>query len=59
MPNKDDDAYKSLLKQERAEVQIRLAVEQITLTQPQQTKARLEICLLKQGSVSLDDLKHV
>lgn len=49
LPNKDDDAYRALLKREteRAEVQIRLAEEQITLTRLQQTKAKLEIRLLK------------
>ncbi|KAJ8273751.1 hypothetical protein GJAV_G00105120 [Gymnothorax javanicus] len=46
--NKDDD-YKALLQKEteRAEVQICLAEEQLTLTKIQQTKARLEIRLLK------------
>ncbi len=50
LPNKDDDdACNSLFKKEtiRAEVEIHLAEEQITLTQLQQTKARLEIHLLK------------
>ena len=51
LPNKDDNIYKSLFKREteKADVQIRLAKEQITLTQIQQTKARLEIRLLKAG----------
>ena len=46
--NKDDD-YKALLQKEteRAEAQLRLAEEQLTLTKLQQTKARLEIRLLK------------
>ena len=46
--NKDDD-YKALLQKEteRAEAQLRLAEEQLTLTKLQQTKARLEIHLLK------------
>lgn len=50
LPKKDDDdAYRALLNREteRAEVQIRLAEEQITLTRLQQTKAKLEIRLLK------------
>lgn len=46
--NKDDD-YKALLQKEteRAEAQLHLAEEQLTLTKLQQTKARLESCLLK------------
>ena len=46
--NNNDD-YKALLQKEteRAEVQICLAEEQLTLTKLQQTKARLEIRLLK------------
>lgn len=46
--NKDDD-YKALLQKEteRAEAQLHLAEEQLTLTKLQQTKARLEIRLLK------------
>ena len=46
---KKDDAYKVLLQKEteRAEVQIHLAEEQLILARLQQTKARLEIRLLK------------
>ncbi|RXN19418.1 hypothetical protein ROHU_007285 [Labeo rohita] len=58
--NKDDD-YKALLQKETesAEAQFRLAEEQLTLTKLQQTKARLEIRLLKatlrQASLSTSD----
>ena len=46
---KKDDAYTVLLQKEteRAEVQIHLAEEQLVLARLQQTKARLEIRLLK------------
>ncbi|GAA6083814.1 uncharacterized protein LOC107710894 [Tachysurus ichikawai] len=49
LPNNNDDAYELLLKQEseRAEAQILLAEEQIKLTKLQQTKAKLQIRLLK------------
>ncbi|KAJ8003997.1 hypothetical protein DPEC_G00154220 [Dallia pectoralis] len=55
-PNQDDDAYESLMKREaeRAEIQIRLAEEQITLTQILQTKAKLEVRLLKAGLQKAD-----
>ncbi|GAA6088484.1 uncharacterized protein LOC107710894 [Tachysurus ichikawai] len=47
--NNNDDAYELLLKREteRAEAQILLAEEQIKLTRLQQTKAKLQIRLLK------------
>ncbi|GAA6104298.1 uncharacterized protein LOC107710894 [Tachysurus ichikawai] len=49
LPNNNDDAYELLLKREteRAEAQILLAEEQIKLTKLQQTKAKLQIRLLK------------
>ncbi len=50
LPN-NDDAYESLVKREteRAEAQILLAKEQIKLTKLLQTKAKLQIRLLKAG----------
>lgn len=49
LPYNNDDTYESLLKREteRAEAQILLAEEQIKLTKLQQTKAELQIRLLK------------
>lgn len=51
LPNKNDDAYQLLLKREteRAETQILLAKAQIKLTKLQQTKAKLQILILKAG----------
>lgn len=47
----NNDAYELLIKREteRAEAQILLAEEQIKLAKVQQTRAKLQICLLKAG----------
>ncbi|GAA6074392.1 uncharacterized protein LOC107710894 [Tachysurus ichikawai] len=61
----NNDAYELLLKREteRAEAQILLAEEQIKLTKLQQTKAKLQICLIKAelgnaGLSSSDEKEH-